>query len=181
MIRAFAFAAALALAGPALAQPAAVKDTSSVDQTGSRLLQQSIVIHAPAATIWQALTDQARYRQWVAPTSYVDLRVGGSVEVSFNPAWKAGDPVDLKQEIVGYIPERLLVFRNVTAPPLPGAALYPKLSIILELRPAGEGQTEVVLSQVGYGTGADFDALYGFFKSHNPQFLIDLKAFCEKN
>jgi hypothetical protein len=32
---------------------------------------------------------------------------------------------------------------------------------------------------VGYGAGADFDALYGFFKSHNPEYLADLKAFCE--
>jgi uncharacterized protein YndB with AHSA1/START domain len=171
--------AALALAGPALAEPAAVKDTSFTDQTGARLLQQGIVIEAPAATVWKALTDQASYRRWVVPTSYIDFRVGGSVGVAFNPAWKAGDPVDLKQEIVGYVPERLLVFRNVQSPPLPGAALYSKLSIVIELRPAGEGRTEVVLSQVGYGSGADFDALYGFFKSHNPEFLTDLKAYAE--
>lgn len=171
--------AALALAGPAFAAPAAVKDTSTVDQTGSRLLQQSIVVDAPAPAVWKALTDEASYRQWVAPTSYVDFRVGGSVGTAFNPAWKPGDPVDLKQEIVGYIPERLILFRNVQVPPLPGAAVYSKLAIVLELRPAGEGRTEVVLSQVGYGNGADFDALYGFFQNHNPEFLTDLKAYVE--
>lgn len=114
---ALAAVAALALAGPASAAPAAVRDTSSVD---------------------------------------------------------------LKQEFVGYVPERLIVFRNVQAPPLPGAALYPRLSIVVELRPAGEGRTEVVLSQAGYGSGADFDALYSFFQSHNPDFLTDLKAYVEK-
>lgn len=181
MIRAALIAIlALALAGPALADPA-VKDTSGVDQTGARLLQQSIVIDAAPAVIWKALTDEASYRQWQVPTSYIDFRLGGSVGVAFHPAWKPGGPVDLKQEIVSYVPERLLVFRNVQAPPLPGAAAYPKVSIVIELRPAGEGRTEVVLSQVGYGTGADFDALYGFFKSHNPEFLTNLKAFCEKN
>ena len=34
-------------------------------------------------------------------------------------------------------------------------------------------------AQAGYGAGADFDALYGFFKGHNPEYLADLKAFCE--
>lgn len=181
MIRALVIAAALVFAGPALAGPGAVKDSSFTDQAGARLLQQSIVVDAPAATVWKALTDEASYRQWVAPTSYVDFRIGGSVGTAFRPTWRPGEPVDLKQEIVGYIPERLIVFRNVQAPPLPGAALYPKLSVVIELRPAGEGRTQVVLSQVGYGAGADFDALYGFFKSHNPEFLTDLKAFCEKS
>lgn len=180
MIRLALFAAALALAGPALAEPAAVKDSSAVDQAGARFLQQSVVIDAPAAAVWRALTDETSYRQWSVPTSYVDFRLGGSVGVAFNPAWKPGDPVDLRQEIVSYVPERLIVFRNVQAPPLPGAAVYPKVSVVIELRPAGEGRTEVVLSHVGYGTGADFDSLYGFFKSHNPEFLIDLKTYCER-
>jgi hypothetical protein len=30
---------------------------------------------------------------------------------------------------------------------------------------------------VGYGQGSDLDALYGFFKSHNPEYLVALKAF----
>lgn len=180
MIRAALVAAALVLAGPALAEPAAVKDASAVDQTGARYLQQSILIDAPSAVVWKALTDEASYRHWSVPTSYVDFRIGGPVGVAFNPAWKPGQPVDLKQEIVSYVPERLIVFRNVQAPPLPGAAVYPKVSVVIELRPAGEGRTEVALSQIGYGTGADFDALYGFFKTHNPDFLTDLRAFCEK-
>jgi hypothetical protein len=37
-----------------------------------------------------------------------------------------------------------------------------------------------VLSQVGYRQGKDFDALYGFFKSHNPQYLADLKVYAER-
>jgi uncharacterized protein YndB with AHSA1/START domain len=178
LIRALVLAAALAFAAPTLAEP--VKDSSFIDQTGSRVLQNSLVIDAPAAVVWKALTDQAAYRVWGAPNSWIDLRVGGSVEASFDPKGRPGDAGNLKQEIVGYVPERLLVFRNVSAPPLPGSALYPKLAIILELRPAGEGGTEVVLSQVGYG-GADFDGLYGFFKTHNPDYLVELKAYAEKN
>jgi uncharacterized protein YndB with AHSA1/START domain len=184
-MRALAVAAAVALAAGAAqaegskADLAAVRDTSSLDQTGARLLQDTVRIHAPAAMVWKALTDQATYRAWVAPGSFIDFRVGGRVDVAFNPKAKAGDPPDLSQEIVAYLPGRMIAFRNLKTPPVPGAAAYAKLAIVMQLAPLPGGDTEVSLSQVGYGQGADFDALYGFFKGHNPQYLADLKAFCE--
>ena len=177
-------AAALTLAGAARADGskadlAAVRDTSSVEPSGARLLQDTVRIHAPASAVWTALTDQTSYRAWVAPGSFIDFRVGGRVDVAFNPKAKAGDPPDISQEITAYLPGRMIAFRNLKTPPLPGAAVYPKLAIVMQLTPLPGGDTEVSLSQVGYGAGADFDALYGFFRSHNPEYLADLKAFCE--
>ena len=181
-MRTLAVLAALALAGPAAAQSkadlAAVRDTSTVDQTGARLLCDVVTIKAPPAVVWKALTDQATYRAWAAPASFIDFRVGGAVEVAFDPKGKAGDPANLKQEIVAYAPERLIVFRNVQNPG-PGGATYRKLAIVMELSPV-DGGTEVSLSQVGYGTGPEFDALYGFFRTHNPEYLASLKAYAER-
>lgn len=62
---------------------------------------------------------------------------------------------------------------------VPGGAVYGRLAIVLELEPLDGGRTRVTLAQVGYGQGADFDALYAFFKAHNPEFLADLKRFAE--
>ena len=173
----------LAIAGPAGALEAAaispVRDTSFVDDTGSRLLRDELRINAPPSAVWKALTDEARYRAWVAPASFIDFRVGGAVEVAFDPKGKAGDPGNLKQEIVAYVPERLIVFRNVRNPG-PGGAAYGKLAIVLQLAPRAGGGTEVALSQVGYGDGPEFDAMYGFFRTHNPEFLMALKAFAER-
>jgi len=176
--------ATAALSGAGLAQGAAdasggVRDTSLVDQTGARLLRDVVRIHAPPSAIWRALTDQATYRRWVAPASFIDLRVGGSVEVAFAPDGKAGDPGNLKQMITAYVPERLLVFRNAANPGVPGGGVYGDLAIVLQLDPSADGTTEVSLSQVGYGQGKDFDALYAFFSQHNPEYLGALKAFVE--
>ena len=160
---------------------AAVRDTSSVEPSGARLLQDTVRIKASPAAVWKALTDQAAYRAWAAPVSFIDFRVGGLVEVSFDPKGKPGDPTNLKQKIIAYVPERLIAFQNQpSAGGPPGHEVYPQLAIVMELKPMGAGQTEVVLSQVGYGQGKAFDALYGFFKSHNPEYLADLKAYCEK-
>ena len=182
-MRSLAAAAAgwLAVAGPAFglekADLAAVRDMSVVDQTGARLLRDVIVVKASPAVVWKALTDEAQYRAWVAPASFIDFRVGGSVEVAFDPKGRAGDPNNLKQEIVAYAPEHLIVFRNAQNPG-PGGAAYRQLAIVLELTPIAEG-TEVSLSQVGYRTGPQFDAMYGFFRTHNPEFLASLKAYAE--
>jgi uncharacterized protein YndB with AHSA1/START domain len=183
-------AAGLALAGAApldaawadgaKADLAAVADTSSVDQTGARLLQDTVRIHAPAPVVWKALTDQAVYRVWAAPVSFIDFRVGGSIEVAFDPKGKPGDPTNLKQQITAYVPERMIAFRNLPAPVgPPGFPVYPQLAIVMELKALPGGDTEVVLSQVGYRQGKDFDALYSFFKTHNPAYLADLKAYAE--
>lgn len=180
-------AVALALfAGAAQAQTAkvsqaAVRDTSSVDFTGARLLQDTVRIHAAPAVVWKALTDQAAYRAWAAPVSFIDFRIGGLVEVSFDAKGKPGDPANLKQQITAYVPDRLIAFRNLpSSSGPPGFAVYPQLAIVMELKALPGGDTEVVLSQVGYREGRDFDALYDFFKAHNPEYLADLKAFCER-
>jgi uncharacterized protein YndB with AHSA1/START domain len=178
--------AVLALAGAARADGgkadlAAVRDTSSVDQTGARLLQDTVTIHAPVRTVWRALTDEAAYRAWAAPVSFIDFRVGGAIEVAFDPKGKPGDPANLKQQITAYVPERMIAFRNLPAPVgPPGFPVYPQLAIVMEFKALPGGDTEVVLSQVGYRTGKDFDALYGFFRSHNPEYLADLKAYAER-
>ncbi|HEY3949637.1 SRPBCC domain-containing protein [Phenylobacterium sp.] len=160
---------------------AAVRDTSSVEPTGARLLQDTVRIKAPAAVVWKALTDQGAYRAWAAPVSFIDFRVGGLIEVSFDPKGRPGDPSNLKQKITSYVPQRLITFQNQPAPVgPPGHEVYPQLAIVMELKPVGGGETEVALSQVGYRDGAAFDALYGFFKAHNPEYLADLKAYCER-
>ena len=98
---------------------------------GARHLQRRSDRRAPAAghgarstragaAVWKALTDQAAYRAWAAPASFIDFRVGGLVEVAFDPKGKAGDPANLKQQITAYVPGRLIAFRNL--PSTRGAA-----------------------------------------------------------
>ena len=66
-----ALAVAGLAAGAAIAQTqadlAVVRDTSTIDQTGARLLRDTVRIHATPAVIWRALTDQGAYRAWAAP------------------------------------------------------------------------------------------------------------------
>ena len=77
-------AATLLGAGAAAAQlnpvPGALRDTSSVEPNGHRIIQQSIEIPASVADVWSAVTDPDRCARWFGRWSG-DGRPGGTVEL----------------------------------------------------------------------------------------------------
>jgi uncharacterized protein YndB with AHSA1/START domain len=173
--------AAFLVAGPvSAAEPPHVKDSSFTEPNGERVLQESIVVDAPASSVWKAFTDEATIRAWNAPLAHIDLRNGGTIEESYDPNARLGGPQSVRHRIITYLPERLLVLRNLSAPPgLPGADLYPTIIQIITLDPLGDQQTLVALSGAGYGAGADYDKLYAYFRKGNAAYLVSLKALCE--
>jgi uncharacterized protein YndB with AHSA1/START domain len=157
-----------------------VADTSGEAGDGTRMIQESIVVHAPVAVLWKAFTDTATYQAWGAPNAEIVGGVGGHTEVVLDPKRKLGDPANLRHELLAYAPERLLVFRNTNAPPgLPGAAVFGDTRIILQFEDLGGGDTRVTLNQTGYGQGAAYDALWSFFHPHNAEMLEQLKRHFE--
>jgi uncharacterized protein YndB with AHSA1/START domain len=173
---ALSVAAALA-AGSAAAQVSQHKGAAS---DGTRYYEDSLVINAPAQALWDAFTDTAAYRKWAAPVSEVDFRLGGAIEASYDPKGHLGDPQNIKNAYIAYIPGRLLVFQNVQAPDgLPGKAAYAKTVKTLEFEALGPNQTKVTVSGMGFGVGADFDKLYGFFSGGDASMLVTLKKAME--
>jgi hypothetical protein len=176
-------ALALALAaGPALAAEKYpnVHDTSTVDAGGARVLQQSIDLAAPAGAVWNAFADEATVRRWSAPVARIDLRQGGTMEESYDPKGRLGDPENIRHEIIAYVPGRVLVIRNTNAPTrLPGRDFYNKVVSIIEVQDLGPGHSRLVVSQTGYAQGADFDKLYRFFHEDNAWLMEALKTELE--
>ncbi len=175
-----AFAAPLAGDVHAMSVPPEVSDTSFTAPDGSRTLQESVTIDAPVATLWKAFVDPAEFRRWNAPVAFIDLRTGGSLEASYDPAKRQGDPDNIKQRIIAYLPERLIVFQNIQAPAaLPGREAFQKVVAILEYQPLSPDRTKVTLSQTGWGSDPASDGLYKFFANGNAQLLVHMKAVYE--
>lgn len=178
-----AIAAGLALAGAAHAQAASWKDFPGVENSGfveadgDRVLQLSIVVPAPRAQVWTAFTTSEGYRTWATPLASVDLKIGGIIETNYNPAARLGSPDNIRNQITAYVPERLLVLRNVQAPAgFPGAAEFAQTAVVIELASPTPQTTRVTLSGVGYGAGPVFDNLYRQFEWANAYSLAELKA-----
>lgn len=164
-------ALALAVAGatPGLAQtfpppPQGIENTSSVESNGNRVLQLAVIIHAPPSAVWAALNSAEGWRSWAAPVAQVDFRVGGVIETSYNAQAHIGDRANIRNEIVAYVPERMLAIRNVQAPPgFEPAAAFQRTVTVIELAPTADG-TRVTLTNVGYGPGHEFDSAYRHFE-----------------
>lgn len=153
-----------------------VANSSYAEPDGDRVLQLSIVVKATPAQVWRAFTTGEGYREWVAPVARIDLAVDGLIEASYNADALIGDPNNIQNRIVAYVPERMLSIRNVQAPKqLPYRELFPQISTTIELEDLGQGRTRVMLTAVGYGPGVGFDTLYRHFEWGNAYTLNELK------
>jgi uncharacterized protein YndB with AHSA1/START domain len=173
--------AALAAAGAAPAEPSwrdfpAVANSSFVEANGDRALQLSIDVPAPQQAVFDAFTTSDGFRSWAAPVARVDLRVGGMIEDSYDAHAKLGDPDNIRNEILAYVPARLLVIRNVQAPrAFADPALFRKTVTIIELARLDDGHTRVTLTNAGYGSGAAFGRIYSHFEWGNAYSLAQLR------
>lgn len=158
-----------------------VENTSFVLGDGTRTLQESIVINAPVSVLWKGFTEAAEFEKWNSPLAAIDLRVGGSLEASYKRNAKIGDPDNIRNRIITYLPEQLIVFQNIQAPrDFPDRDLFQKTVTILQFAPLGAGQTRVTVSSTGYGPGDGFARVYGFFEKNNAQVLESYKHTYEK-
>ena len=174
---------ALCLAGPAFAKTAApsIEQTKGVAADGTRYYEDSLVIDAPVTALWTAFTDAQAYRKWSGvPVAAIDFRLGGAIEASYLPNGRIGDPQNIRNAFIAYVPGRVLVFRNVQAPDgLPGKAEYPKTVKTLEFVALGPNRTRVTVSGMGFATGEGFDQLYAFFSVGDGEMLVTLKKALE--
>jgi len=147
---------------------------------GTRFYQDSLVIEAPATALWAAFTDTDAYRKWAVPVAQVDFRLGGVIEASYDPNGHLGDPQNIKNAFVAYIPGRVLVFKNVQAPSgLPGGEVYGQTIKTLEFEALGATRTRVTISGIGFAEGAAFDKLYAFFSTGDAHMLSALQKALE--
>jgi uncharacterized protein YndB with AHSA1/START domain len=180
LIAALALGCATAVAAQTPAKPG-FDQVMGTAADGARYYEDSIVIKAAVKKLWAAFTDHEAYRAWAGvPVSAIDFRLGGVIEANYNPQGHLGDPQNIKNMFIAYVPERLLVFRNVQAPDgLPGKAMYGNTAKTLEFQALGPNETRVTVSGMGFATGEDYDKLYRFFSQGDGEMLVSLKAAME--
>ncbi len=171
---------ALLLAGMATsasaANPIEIRDTSFREADGHRVQQLSVVVDAPPAEVWKAFTTDEGFTRWAVPVAHVTLANGGMMESSYKLTSKIGDPDNIRNEIVAYLPERLLVLHNVHVPT--GAPFDPvligTLRTVIAFEALDGGKTRVTEAQVGYGDGPGYASMYGHFRDGNAEELQSL-------
>lgn len=172
-----ALAACAALQHAAAAAPEDVRDTSFTAPSGERVLELAIDVPAPVRDVWNAFATSAGFASWAAPVASVDLRDGGMIESSYDRAAAIGAPGNIRNAVVLTVPERLIVMRNVQAPPKTtfDVPTFQKLHTFVILAPLGPSATRVTLQNPGYRDGPAYDGVYAAFKGGNAWTLMKLK------
>ncbi len=173
--------AAVSLAAHAQA-PSPVADQSYVAADGTRVLQQSAVVPAGVADVWNAFATSDGFASWAAPVAFVDFRLGGFIEATYDPNGKIGAPGNIRNEIVAFVPQRMLAIRNTQAPPSTAfdAPTFQKLHTVIFFDPLSAAATRVTIVQPGYGAGEKFDGVYTHFARGNAWSLQQLvKRFAD--
>lgn len=172
--------ASLALAGATRAQtppttPVSTALTAEAD--GTTTLDQRVVVNAPLAEVWQALSTSDGWRGWAAPFAAVDFRLGGFIETSYRMDAQAGAPENIRNQILAYLPKRMFAIRNVQAPPKApfDVPTFQSLHTIVLLEPLTDRTTSVAFVQPGYRSGEPYDTVLKHFRWGNGWTLEQLK------
>jgi hypothetical protein len=157
-----------------------VRNSSFSEPSGARVLQLSIIVHAPVDTLWKLLSSSDGWRSWAVPVAWVDFGVGGIIETAYTQAAVRGALGNIKNAIVAYVPQRMLVLRNVQAPPgFENAEDFAKTVTVINLRPVAKDATVVESDGVGYLATPAFDALLKKFRWGDSWTLEHLKRAAE--
>ena len=160
--------------GAASAAPA---DCSRTEVSGERTLCHEAVINAPVAEVWRLFATSEGLSSWLAPVAAIDLREGGMWESAYDRAARIGDAGNIRNRVVAFTPERLLVIQVASAPPnFPHADLVGELVTLIAFEPVDATHTRVRVSMLGYRAGEGFDALYRHFDWGNAYTLDALAA-----
>jgi uncharacterized protein YndB with AHSA1/START domain len=165
------------LCAPVLAALAVVAaPAAAADPPASRSFEINGLIPAPPAAVWQALTTADGWHRMGVPFAVIDFRVGGIIETNYLATARLGQPDNIKNQVVAFIPGRMMALRNVQAPPtFPYPKEFAATATVFELRPDGAG-TRVVVTGVGYGEGPAYDWLLDKFKEGDAWTLDQLRA-----
>lgn len=157
-----------------------VRDQSFTERSGSRVLRLSVDVDAPADKIWQLLSSADGWRSWAVPVAWVDFGIGGLIETSYDAAAVRGRAGNIKNAIVAYVPEELLVIRNVQAPPnFANAEEFGKTITAIRVRSISANRSTVQLDGVGFLATPAFDSLLKKFKFGDSWTLEHLKRAAE--
>ncbi len=156
---------------------AETRNCSRAEPSGERTLCHEAVIDAPAAEVWRLFATSEGLGSWLAPVVAIDLRAGGIWESSYDRNARLGDAGNIRNRVIAFAPERMLVIQVAGAPPsFPHADLVGELATVIEFDAVDANRTRVRVSMLGYRAGEGFDVLYRHFEWGNAYTLDALAA-----
>jgi uncharacterized protein YndB with AHSA1/START domain len=152
---------------------------ASLAQTGERALSFTIDINAPVDTVWSRWSTVAGLKKFFAPAANIELKTFGHLDILFAPGQPAGQRGAENNMILAVQEKQMLSF-TWDAPPTFPEVRRQRTSVIVRFVAIGVTRTQVNFTQIGFGSGPEWDAVYNYFGPAWASFVLpNLKYSCE--
>jgi len=150
-------------------------------QDDNRLVHEGVV-NAPLDQVWAAYTTKAGLESWMAAHAEIELKIGGTMRVRYDPRGTVDDSKAIQNTILSYEPMRMLSFKVTKAPegfPFPNA--IKNMWTVVYFEAQGEKATRVRGVSLGFGNDDESQKMREFFNRGNAVTLEELqKRFAGK-
>ena len=127
-------------------------------------LRKEVIVAAPAAAVYAAWTTNAGAQTFFAPKTNIELARGGAFEIYFAPDAPPGKRGAEGLRVLSFIPGEMVSFEWNAPPTFPEIRKKgPSTFVVVQVTALEPNKTKVVLHHLGWGQGADWDKLYGYF------------------
>jgi hypothetical protein len=146
-----------------------VQNTSYVTSTGEKVLRIEFILPVDKQETWKLLTTEEGWKKWAAPVVSVDLKVGGLILTNYDKNKTVSDSGTIHLPIINYIEGEMITLKVDLNNAFPEKVRKEdkNLQEIIQIKNLGNGNTRVVSSMIGWGTGAEWDKIYDFFAKGN--------------
>lgn len=151
--------------------------TSSYSQTMSvtdgKILISEVTVDVPIDKAWWAWTTDRGVRSFLAVDSKIDFRVGGNYNISL---YTKDNFPDTNNRILSFIPFRMITF-EMEIPNKFSTIEREKTQVVVEFTSRSSSQTDVKLTQLGWGKQGEWLAAYDYFQQTWLLALTDMQTY----
>ena len=141
-----------------------VKDVSSILPSGEKILRCEAIIPTSRAELWHLLTTTEGLTSFAFPVGKIELKIGGDWESTYNVNGKLGDPNNIHNEIISYLPNEMLSIRISRCPPgFPSPKVAEHIWDVMTLESVDSMHTKVTEAMCGWQNTPDDEKVYKLF------------------
>ncbi|GHN01132.1 hypothetical protein WSM22_26210 [Cytophagales bacterium WSM2-2] len=139
--------------------------------TKERILSMSIEVNASVDTVWSRWTTESGRKKFLAPSSKMELKTLGFMEILFMPQAPEGQRGAENNRVLAIQEKQMLSF-TWDAPPTFPEIRKQRTVVVIRFEKLAEKKTKVTINQMGWGTTPDWDTVYGYFTKAWSTFVL---------
>ncbi len=148
-----------------------IAQSAQAQTTKERNLSMSIEVNASVDSVWSRWTTESGRKKFFAPSSKMELKTLGFMEILFMPSAPEGQRGAENNRVLAFTEKEMLSFTWDAPPQFPDIRKQ-RTVVVIRLEKLNDKKTKVTLSQMGWGNNSDWDKVYDYFTKAWSGFVL---------